>query len=324
MIYGASAPRILFSSLSSKIALYDSVLRQAKSFHPDASVLGVDCNKNCPGANSVKSFMELPELRGLSDNDLITFLSKAGVSHILPTRDGELRYWSSKTNLLLSNNVKFLGPTLNAISACEDKFLFNQKISPCGLKVIPCFRSPSSSEYEKWVVKERRGSGSKGLLISIDKFRAEEFGASLSEPIYQPYIAGKEFTAEGWINRNGECMAVLLRWRDKVVNGESFVSTTFRNTDWENKIKTLFSSINGLKGHCLGQFIVDHDENLNLVEINPRLGGASPLSLSSGLNSILWSLREESGKQFSDSDFQPLFETRLTKLNGQVFISYPN
>jgi carbamoyl-phosphate synthase large subunit len=324
MISGTSAPRILFSSLSSKIALYDAVLRQAKSFHPGASLVGADCNKNCPGANSVKSFMFLPKLGELSDHDLTAFLSKAGITHILPTRDGELQYWSSRTNLLLTHNVIFLGSSLNAINICEDKFIFFQEIFPSGFKVIPCFRSPDDSEFKKWVVKERRGSSSKGLLLSVDKFKAAEFGASLSEPIYQPYIAGKEFTAEGWINRNGECMAILLRWRDKVVNGESFVSTTFRNTDWENKIKTLFSSINGLKGHCLGQFIVDHDENLNLVEINPRLGGASPLSLSSGLNSILWSLREESGKQFSDSDFQPLFETKLTKLNGQVFISYPN
>ena len=268
--------------------------------------------------------MVLPKLRELSDDDLIAFLSKAGVTHILPTRDGELRYWSSRTNLLLAHNVMFLGSTLNAINICEDKFIFFQEVSPSGLKVIPCFQSPDYSGFEKWVVKERRGSGSKGLLISVDKFRAEEFGASLSEPIYQPYIAGKEFTAEGWINSSGECMAVLLRWRDKVVNGESFVSTTFRNTDWENKIKTLFSSINGLKGHCLGQFIVDHEENLNLVEINPRLGGASPLSLSAGMNSILWSLWEETGDHSLEPDFQPLPGVRLTKLNGEVFISYPN
>ena len=324
MIYGTSVPRILFSSLSSKIALYDAVLRQAKSFHPSASLVGADCNKNCTGANSVKSFMVLPKLRELNDDDLIAFLSKAGVTHILPTRDGELRYWSSRTNLLLAHNVMFLGSTLNAVNICEDKFIFFQEVSPSGLKVIPCFQSPDDSGFEKWVVKERRGSGSKGILISVDKFRAEEFGASLREPIYQPYIAGKEFTAEGWINSNGECMAVLLRWRDKVVNGESFVSTTFRNTDWENKIKTLFSSINGLKGHCLGQFIVDHDENLNLVEINPRLGGASPLSLSAGMNSILWSLWEETGDHSLEPDFQPLPGVRLTKLNGEVFISYPN
>lgn len=318
------APKILLPSLSSKIALYDSVLRQAKNFNHKSSVVGADCNPNCPGARVVKRFKILPPLIHLNENELLNVLLGWGITHILPSRDGELHYWADKANLLLDHKVKVLISSPDTIRLCEDKFLFFQRISPCGLKVIPCFRSPSSSEYEKWVVKERRGSGSKGLLISIDKFRAEEFGASLSEPIYQPYIAGKEFTAEGWINKNGECMAVLLRWRDKVVNGESFVSTTFRNTDWENKIKTLFSSINGLKGHCLGQFIVDHGENLNLVEINPRLGGASPLSLSSGLNSILWSLREESGKQFSDSDFQPLFETKLTKLNGQVFISYSN
>lgn len=319
-----TAPRLLFSSLSSKIALYSSVLKQAKMFLPKASVVGADCDPCCPGATSVKYFSVLPKLDDLSNNQLIAFLSKAGITHILPTRDGELQYWASMTDFLLDYKVEVFVSSLGAIKICEDKLLFPKKISDAELKIIPSFSSPDESEYEKWVVKERYGSGSKGLSIAVDKTKAQEFGASLTQPIFQPFISGKEFTAEGWISKNGECMAVLLRWREKVVNGESFVSTTFENSDWEKRIKKLFNSIQGLKGHCLGQFIVDGDGNLNLVEINPRFGGASPLSLSSGLNSILWSLSEEINEQFFEPDFQPLHGVRLTKLNGQVFISYPN
>lgn len=317
-------PKILMTSLSSKIALYDSVLRQAKMFNPNASVIAADSNPNCPGADYVKYFKILPRLDILSPEELLNILGNWRITHVIPTRDDELQYWAQIAPLLLKKQVAVLLSSCDAINLCKDKLSFPTKITISGLKHIPSLLSPNQSNYPKWVIKERYGSGSRGVGANLSKNDAVNLALSLEEPIFQPYIEGVEFTAEGWINRDGECMAVLLRWRDKVVNGESFVSTTFRNTDWENKIKTLFSSINGLKGHCLGQFIVDHDENLNLVEINPRLGGASPLSLSSGLNSILWSLREESGKQFSDSDFQPLFETKLTKLNGQVFISYPN
>ena len=39
--------------------------------------------------------------------------------------------------------------------------------------------------------------------------------------------------------------------------------------------------------------IVQEDGVLNLVEMNPRLGGASPLALRAGLTSISWNLSQE-------------------------------
>ena len=59
----------------------------------------------------------------------------------------------------------------------------------------------------------------------------------------------------------------------------------------------------GLTGHALAQVIVDKDEDLHFVEINARLGGASPLSLVSGLNSIEWFLRESAGEDMEKTPF---------------------
>ena len=39
--------------------------------------------------------------------------------------------------------------------------------------------------------------------------------------------------------------------------------------------------------------LVQEDGALNLVEINPRLGGASPLALRAGLSSISWNLLQD-------------------------------
>ena len=79
--------------------------------------------------------------------------------------------------------------------------------------------------------------------------------------------------------------------------------------------------ITGLRGHVLAQVIVDDKERLHLVEINPRLGGASPLSLKAGLDSIKWSLQEFLG----DSDQipkSPILKSglRLSKKNQVVQI----
>ena len=67
---------------------------------------------------------------------------------------------------------------------------------------------------------------------------------------------------------------------------------------------------------------MDRDEKLYLVEINPRLGGASPLALYAGLNSVAWHLMEEAGCA-SDIPMHSHFPEgmSLTKKGGQVFFN---
>ena len=50
-------------------------------------------------------------------------------------------------------------------------------------------------------------------------------------------------------------------------------------------MKKTLNGIQGLRGHVMAQVIVDNSDNLHLVEINPRLGGATPYLLA-GLSSI--------------------------------------
>jgi len=307
-------------SLSSKIALYDSILRQAKMFNPNASVIGADSNPNCPGADFVKYFKILPEIDTLSTEDLLEILGEWRITHVLPTRDDELLYWAERAPLLLKHEIITLISSCDAINFCKDKLCFPQKITVSGLKQIPAFLSPTKSNCPKWVVKERYGSGARAVATELTKADAVNYASSLEEPIFQPYIEGKEFTAEAWVGKDGRTPAVLLRWREKIVNGESYVSTTFKNLDWETKITKLFSTIDGLRGHCIAQCMVDSDGMPHLIEINPRFGGASPLALSTGLNSILWSLKEEINNSH-DVVYEPIYGAKLSKIGNLVFIS---
>jgi carbamoyl-phosphate synthase large subunit len=316
----SGVPKILMTSLSSKIALYDSVLRQAKMFNPNASVIAVDSNPNCPGADYVKYFRILPRLDILSAEELLNILGKWRITHVIPTRDDELQYWAQIAPLLLKNQVAVLLSSCDAINVCKDKLSFPEKITISGLKHIPSLLSPNLSNYPQWVIKERYGSGSRRVGTNLSKNDAVNLALSLEEPIFQPYIEGEEFTAEAWVDKDGQVPAVILRWREKIVNGESHVSTTFQNLDWEKKIAKLFSSIEGLRGHCLAQCIVDNKGIPNLIEINPRLGGASPLSLNVGLNSILWSLQEEMDSTH-DLAYNPIYGAKLSKMGNLTFIS---
>ena len=101
--------------------------------------------------------------------------------------------------------------------------------------------------------------------------------------------------ALGALSRKNKVHGPILRWRHKVVNGESHETSVFRNKKYEELLSSVFLQSPGAYGHCLAQVLVDPKGRLHLIEINPRLGGASPLALRAGLQSIAWHLMEDFG-----------------------------
>ncbi|MBG30619.1 MAG: carbamoyl-phosphate synthase [Opitutae bacterium] len=290
----APAPRILFSSLSGKVSLYQSVLAQARAFHSEAQVVGGDSDPACPGRASVEEFVKTPRLTDVSQEDFAKFCQDGGFTHLIPTRDGELPYFSEAQAKLLAAGTSIMISPPRTIATCLDKLLFSEKANQLGLNAIPAFDSLDHLDAPRVTVKDRHGSGSRNICLDVKPEEAGKEALNLSEPIFQPHVEGREISADLYVDQTGVCRGAVLRWRDLVVNGESKVTTTLRHPTWEESIGKLAVGI-GLRGHGLAQAIVDHEERLQFIEINARLGGATPLSLSCGLKSIEWFLQESAG-----------------------------
>ena len=312
----APVPRILFSSLSGKASLYQSVLAQARAFHPEAQVVGGDSDPSCPGRASVEEFVETPHLTDASQEAFARFCKDGGFTHLIPTRDGELPYFAEAKEKLLAVGTNTMISPPKTIATCLDKLLFSEKTNQLGLNAIPAFDSldhlDDQLDAPRVTVKERRGSGSRNICLDVTPEEAAKEALNLSEPIFQPHVEGHEISADLYVDQTGVCRGVVLRWRDQVVDGESKVTTTLRHPTWEESIGKLAVGI-GLRGHGLAQAIVAQEE-LQFIEINARLGGATPLSLSCGLNSIEWFLQESAGNDLkAPTPFEYPSGKRLTR-----------
>ena len=289
-----AAPRILFTSLSSKTSLYEAVLRQALDFHPDAELIGGDCDPDCAGRSAAREFVETPPLEGLSHQDFADFCRDRAITHLIPTRDGELQFLAEASPVLLAAGVQAMISPPAAIANCLDKLLFAETAAALGFSAIATVEDVSQLDSRSVTVKERRGSGSRDIGLDLSPDEADEQAKELREPIFQPYVKGRELSADLYLDKSGQSRGVVLRWRDLVVEGESKITTTFRNPRWEDDLCALAGGV-GLRGHGLVQAIVDKELNLHLLEINARLGGATPLALACGLRSIEWFLTESEG-----------------------------
>ena len=318
-------PVLLFTSLGSKVALFRSVQEQAKFFASKARVIGADSNPSCEGRFKVDDFYQTPKTNEWNADDLLTFCKKYRISHIIPTRDGELVFWARNKEGLKQQGINVMVSSEQALIRCQDKYEFSKSWPrESHLKPIPTFTEPEEIGDQKFVVKERRGSGSKKIGLKLALAHAKEWSASLHEPIFQPYIEGPELSAETWINQEGKCHGMLLRWRKVVVDGESHETEVFKDRILEEEIKNSLELIDGLYGHCLVQLILPPDKNPAIIEINPRLGGATPLGLYAGIESISWFLMESYGMG-DEIPINPAIKygSKLFKKNGLVRIENP-
>lgn len=282
---------VLVTSISKKVPLLFSVREAVKN----GVLFGADSSSHVIGKYFVDEFWVMPNLNKLSLDILINYCKEKEISAIIPTRDGELKYFAKYKDFLNKNGVSIMVSNIAAIDVCSDKQKFYEFGIQKGFPVIPTDKEISQISTENYVVKERHGSGSNGLGLDLSKNKAERFAHKLINPVYQPYIAGKEYSIDVYVNKQSKGIGSIVRSRDLIVNGESQVTTLINHPKLE-KISLRFAEALSLYGHSVFQAIEKENGDIYFIECNPRFGGASTLSIQAGLHSFDWYLLEASGK----------------------------
>lgn len=288
------AESALITSLSGKVPMVGAVRDALYRFDRGAKLYGADANRDCVGRFFVDDFWQMPCDSDLLIDDVASWCNQHRVRVIIPSRDVELPFWASHKEFLKGVGVSVMVSDVEAVDCCIDKLAFYRHGNTLGFPVIPTYDSIDSTDIDCWVVKERYGSGSINPALRVTTGDLSQCADLMSVPIFQPFIEGREISADIYIRENGRVNGVVLRNRDLVVSGESQVSTTFKNPVLELLCAEFAKSL-CLRGHVMFQLIVDRNENAHVIECNCRFGGASTLSVSAGLDSFFWFLSESAG-----------------------------
>jgi carbamoyl-phosphate synthase large subunit len=294
---GRAPCHLLISSVSGKVPLIQAVRKAAAKLRPDIVVEGGDAAPSPVGAHFVDRFWHMPRLDELTVAQLIAHCHEAGVRLIVPSRDGELAWYAAAASELATAGIHVMVSAPEAIDACVDKLRFAELPG-----TIPTHRELPGSATGSWVVKERFGAGSRSLGLNLTPDQARGHAAGLSEPIFQPHIAGHEVSADVYVDRLRRVKGVVVRTRDMVVNGESRITTTLEAPQVEAACRRVVSLL-PFYGHLVFQAIIDGTGGVQLIECNARFGGASTLSLAAGLDTFYWLLLEAEGADLAEYPF---------------------
>jgi len=300
--FNKNNPNVLITSISKKVPLIKSVVKSVSKINKSIKVFGGDSNNLCIGKYFVDEFRKMSKIDELPVEALIDFCKENKIGLIIPSRDGELEYFSSVKKQLQEEGISVNISDKENILSCLDKLKFSQLK---GIHSIPASENIEDIVGNRIVVKERYGAGSKSIGINLTKNDALRHAEKLLNPIFQPFIAGEEISIDAYITFEGHLKGLIMRRRDLVIDGESQVTTTFIDDILENKLKKIISKLN-LRGPVVLQAIIDGNNTPHLIECNPRFGGASTLSVKAGLDSFYWAMLESNGVNVSNYPFLKL------------------
>lgn len=294
--------QVLVTSGSKKIGMIKAVKAAMVKAGIQGDLHCGDTDQNAICKYFADKFWKMPPTSDENAGEILRYSQENGIRLIVPSRDGELAFWASQKAALEAQGTTVMVSDRQAIDLCLDKLKFSHLAARESLPIIETDDLLESIQADRFVVKERFGAGSTSIGIDLDRSQALEHAKTLANPVFQPFIPGKEYSADFYVTRSGQVKGVIARERNVVVNGESQVTTTIRCPEIQS-ICTQFAASVQLYGHIILQLIQDSGGNFHIIECNPRFGGASTAAIAAGLDSFYWLLQETSGQDLDDYPF---------------------
>lgn len=290
---------ILISSFTNKkFPIFRSVRFAKERFGKNLKIyLG---NKNFfPYANFFKeNSLLIPYCVQKNRFKILKILINKKIRFIIPTSDQELIFWSRNKFFFQKKGINVFVSSLSSIKTCLDKNLFHKF---CKLNNIPDIKVLTQKEYKKknikLVVKERFSFNKSETLINKNYNYVKKHLHKFKNPIFQKYIPGPEISIDAFVDDDFKVKALFLRKREFVNQGESQVSSIFRNKKLEIIFKKYFE-IFQFSGFVMMQAKIIKGK-IFIIECNPRIGGASTVSINNGIDTFFWQINKVINDKFT-------------------------
>ncbi|TNE61164.1 MAG: ATP-grasp domain-containing protein [Alphaproteobacteria bacterium] len=273
---------ILICSASAKIQLIEFF--QAAVRPEGGKIVAADMEAHCCARYFADAFVQLPADRDPAYGEtLLRVCREHAIRLIIPTRDGELKLLAAMKPELEAMGVTVPLPAGESLDICLDKARFHDFCVTHGYPVLP-FVDPSSPGNFPVFVRKRISSGSRGAYAvhSVDAFNG--LALRLEDHIVQPYCEAAEYSCDILMDFEGRALQAVVRERQRLVNGESWRSQIVDIPDLSAIAINLAEKL-GLRGHNLVQMFWNETQGGHVIEVNPRFGGGSSLSIRGGLDS---------------------------------------
>lgn len=277
---------ILFTCVGRRVEL---IQQFKKISSPDCPVLiyGTDSSDTAPALFFCDYRFRSPLI---CEDSYIPFLlgicEKNKIDLLIPTIDTDLLLLSKTKDQFNSVGTKVLISPESFINKCRDKRLTGKLFESANLLSPPCFDNVIHYNLGfPAFIKPLDGSSSIDAYRISNETELHNFASRLSDYIIQPFVCGEEYTVDVFCDFAGNPIFITPRKRIAVRSGEVLKTEICQDELIICEIKRLIDVIKPI-GPITVQLIREKGTSKDwYIEINPRFGGGSPLSMKAGADS---------------------------------------
>lgn len=280
--------------------------------------VAVDCDASAAGLSLGDASGVVPAARDPKFVDALCEVAiSLGADAIVSTVAEELLELGTRAEELADKGIAIWVPSPAVVERCSDKAVFAATLTEAGI-ATPATGVAASEVSGPWIVKPRRGRGSRDVYPCDSADEVEWALLRVTDPIVQTRLSGREFTVDALVDRDGRFAGGVPRWRLETRGGISTKGETFGDDRVLVGAAAVLDAV-GLRGVACVQGFVTHSDEVVFVECNPRFSGGLPLSLAAGADLVGEYVRGIRGLPIRSSRLGYRPGVRMSRLFCEVF-----
>lgn len=246
-------------------------------------ILSTDSNNLSAGFYLSDFYEIIPEAE--DDNYLeilLNIIDKYSVEVLMPSSGYDIFPFSEYKTKLKKHGVIPVVSDRKILEICRDKIGTFTHLNN-SFKLPFTTLNPEEIDFFPIIAKPRFGKGSRDVIQVNDQKELQYIHSKYSQMIYQEYLPGDEYTIDILSDLDSNPLVAVPRIRLQTKSG---ISTKGRIVLDKELIEESMKIVKNLKiiGPSCIQMKKNKDDEFNLVEINPRLGGGTIFTTLAGAN----------------------------------------
>jgi carbamoyl-phosphate synthase large subunit len=291
---------VLFTCIGRRVSLLESFRRAAKQLKINAQFLGTDTTELSPALQLCdRRFGVKPTAHPDYIKQLLSIVKTNKVKLLVPTVDLDLKRLAQNKAKFAALGCHILVSEPQVIDICQDKrktyrFLIKNGFDTA---LTMSIHSALSKKKFKWPCFLKPWDGYAGRPNAVVNNRKELlfYSKRIPNPICQELVKGTEYTCDVYVDFSLEVRCVVPRRRIEVRAGEVSKGQVVKNTGIISGATALVDKLGAGPGVITLQLFLTDDGKVKFIEINPRFGGGTPLSIKAGADFPKWILQELTG-----------------------------
>ena len=213
----------------------------------------------------------------------LDLIRREGVRVILPTSSFDIPVYAASRGLLVDAGVTLVSCDSEVIEACFDRLAFHERLG----RRFPLPRTVPAADAAQvgfpCVVRAARALGGQRATVCADEAALARRLAQGGDVVVQPYVPGVEYAVDVLADLEGRPLVAVPRLRLAVHDGSSVRGHVVHDDEVEQLCLRVAAAL-GVKGPICIQLRRDAAGEPQILEVQPRLGGASFFTTLAGLN----------------------------------------